>query len=42
MITTTPALFDALANIPVLGGTSSAAQHLLACEGTVHDFAPGA
>jgi CRP/FNR family cyclic AMP-dependent transcriptional regulator len=42
MITSTPALFEALAAIPVLAGTDSAAQMLLAREGIVHDFAPGA
>ncbi|MCE0522218.1 MAG: cyclic nucleotide-binding domain-containing protein [Methylacidiphilales bacterium] len=42
MITTTPALFNALAAIPVLAGTDLAAQTLLAQEGLVHDFAPGA
>jgi CRP-like cAMP-binding protein len=42
MITTTPALFNALAAIPVLAGTTLAAQTLLAQEGLVHDFAPGA
>jgi len=41
MITSTPALFDALAAIPVLAGTNPAAQTLLAREGIVHDFAPG-
>jgi CRP-like cAMP-binding protein len=41
MITSTPALFNALAAIPVLGGTSLAAQTLLAGEGKVRDFAPG-
>jgi len=42
MIATTPALFEALASIAVLGGTSSAAQTLLANEGAVHDFPPNA
>jgi CRP-like cAMP-binding protein len=42
MITSTPALFNALASIPVLAGTNLAAQTLLAQEGLVHDFAPGA
>ena len=42
MITSTPALFNALAAIPVLAGTDLAAQTLLAREGLVHDFAPGA
>jgi CRP/FNR family transcriptional regulator, cyclic AMP receptor protein len=41
MITTTPALFNALAAIPMLAGTSAAAQTLLAQEGKVHDFAAG-
>ena len=41
MITSTPALFDALRSIPVLAGTDSAAQTLLAREGIVHDFEPG-
>jgi CRP-like cAMP-binding protein len=38
VITTTPALFDALASIPVLAGTTPEAQKLLAEEGVVHDF----
>jgi CRP-like cAMP-binding protein len=42
MITSTPALFNALASIPVLAGTNLAAQTLLAREGLVHEFAPGA
>ena len=42
MITSTPALFNALASIPVLTGIDLAAQTLLAREGIVHDFAPGA
>jgi len=42
MIASTPALFNALAAIPVLAGTDLAAQTLLAREGLVHDFAPGA
>ena len=42
MITSTPALFNALATIPLLAGTDLAAQTLLAREGIVHDFAPGA
>jgi len=42
MIASTPALFQALASIPVLGGTTLAAQTLLANEGAVLDFAPGA
>ena len=41
MITTTPALFQALASIPVLAGTNLAAQTLIAAEGTVCDFADG-
>ncbi len=41
MIATTPALFHALASVPVLAGTSRAAQTLLAEEGIVHDFAAG-
>jgi CRP/FNR family cyclic AMP-dependent transcriptional regulator len=42
MITTNPALFNALASIPVLTGINAAAQTLLAGEGGVHDFEPGA
>ena len=42
MIASTPALFNALASIPLLGGTTLPAQTLLAHEGLVHDFAPGA
>jgi CRP-like cAMP-binding protein len=42
MITSTPALFNALASIPVLAGTNLVAHTLLASEGLVHDFAPGA
>jgi CRP-like cAMP-binding protein len=42
MITSTPALFNALASIPVLAGIDSPAQTLLAREGIVRDFAPGA
>jgi CRP/FNR family transcriptional regulator, cyclic AMP receptor protein len=42
MITSTPALFNALTAIPVLAGTSLAAQTLLAQEGIVHDFTPNA
>jgi len=42
MITSTPTLFNALATIPVLAGTNLAAQTLLAQEGLVRDFAPGA
>jgi CRP/FNR family transcriptional regulator, cyclic AMP receptor protein len=41
MITSTPALFDALTAIPVLAGTNLAAQTLLAQEGIVHDFPSG-
>jgi len=42
VIASTPALFNALAAIPVLAGTTLAAQTLLAQEGLVRDFAPGA
>ena len=42
MIASTPALFNALAANPVLAGTNLAAQTLLAREGLVRDFAPGA
>jgi CRP/FNR family cyclic AMP-dependent transcriptional regulator len=42
MIKSTPALFNALASIPVLAGIGLPAQTLLAQEGLVHDFAPGA
>jgi len=42
MITSTPALFNALASIPVLTGIDLPALTLLAREGIVHDFAPGA
>ena len=42
MITHTPALFHALASIPVLTGISPEAQVLLAGEGIERDFAPGA
>jgi CRP/FNR family cyclic AMP-dependent transcriptional regulator len=42
VITSTPALFDALTAIPVLTGIDRAAQTLLAQEGLVHDFAAGA
>jgi len=42
MIATTPALFNALAAIPVLTGISSPAQTLLAREGIERDFDPGA
>jgi CRP-like cAMP-binding protein len=41
MITSTPELFQALATTPVLVGTDSDAQHLIAAEGTVRDFAAG-
>src|SRR5271155_4282526 len=41
MITTTPALFKALASVPVLAATNLAAQTLVAEEGTVRDFAAG-
>jgi len=40
MITVTPALFDALAGIPVLTGINPAAQTLLAEEGIVREFSP--
>jgi len=42
MIATTPALFNALASIPVLTGINPAAQTLLAEQGIVHDFPAGA
>jgi CRP/FNR family cyclic AMP-dependent transcriptional regulator len=42
MITSTPALFNALAAIPVLTGIDLPAQTLLAREGLVHDFPAGA
>jgi CRP/FNR family cyclic AMP-dependent transcriptional regulator len=42
MITSTPALFNALAAIPVLAGTTQDAKMLLAQEGLVRDFEPGA
>jgi len=42
MIASTPALFNALASIPVLTGIDLPALTLLAREGIVHDFAPGA
>jgi CRP-like cAMP-binding protein len=42
MIATTPALFNALAAIPVLTGINASAQTLLAQEGSVHYFPPGA
>lgn len=42
VITSTPELFSALANIPVLTGINFSAQTLLAQEGLVHDFATGA
>jgi len=41
MIATTPALFNALAAIPVLTGINTPAQTLLAQEGIVHDFLSG-
>jgi CRP/FNR family cyclic AMP-dependent transcriptional regulator len=41
MISTTPALFNALAAIPVLTGINAPAQTLLATEGSVHDFETG-
>jgi len=41
MIATTPALFNALASIPVLTGINAAALTLLAQEGIVHDFPAG-
>lgn len=41
-IPSTPALFKALASIPVLTGITAPAQTLLAEEGIVHDFATGA
>ena len=41
MITSVPALFNALASIPVLAGTSLAAQTLIAEEGTVRNYAAG-
>jgi CRP-like cAMP-binding protein len=41
MITNVPALFNALASIPVLTGITAQAQTLLAEEGIVHDFANG-
>jgi len=42
MITSTPALLNALTAIPLLAGTSLAAQTLLAEEGVVRDFPPAA
>jgi CRP-like cAMP-binding protein len=42
MIATTPALFNAFSSIPVLAGTNLAAQNLVAGEGAVLDFPPGA
>ena len=42
MIISTPALFTALASIPVLAGINLPAQTLLAQEGIVHDFPPRA
>jgi CRP-like cAMP-binding protein len=41
MIPTTPALFKALASVPVLAGIDLPALTLLAEEGIVHTFAPG-
>ncbi len=41
MIKSTPALFNALAAIPVLTGINVPAQTLLAEEGAVHDFVVG-
>jgi len=41
MITSTPALLEALTAIPVLAGTSEGAKMLLAREGLVRDFEPG-
>jgi CRP/FNR family cyclic AMP-dependent transcriptional regulator len=41
MIVTTPALFKALASIPVLAGTTEQAQLLVAEEGLVRSYAPG-
>jgi len=41
MITSTPALFNALAAIPVLAGTNEDAKVLLAKEGLVHEYEPG-
>jgi CRP-like cAMP-binding protein len=41
MIASTPALFNALAAIPVLTGIDLPAQTLLAREGIVHDFPAG-
>jgi CRP/FNR family cyclic AMP-dependent transcriptional regulator len=41
MITSTPALFNTLAAIPVLTGINLSAQTLLAHEGLVHDFGAG-
>ena len=41
MIVSTPALFDILARVPVLAGTSEAAQHLIADEGVVCGFSEG-
>ena len=42
MITSTPALFNALASIPVLAGVDPQALTLLAREGIVHDFSTDA
>ena len=41
MIASTPTLFKALASIPVLAGTTHAAQTLLASEGTILELPPG-
>ena len=41
MISSTPALFNALTSIPVLAGIDLPALTLLAQEGIVHDFLPG-
>ena len=41
MITTTPALLQALASTPVLTGMNATAQMLIANEGTLHSFAAG-
>lgn len=40
MIVTTPALFKALASIPVLAGTTIGAQTLIAEEGNVREYEP--
>ncbi len=41
MITTTPAIFEALAAVPVLAGTDHQTRQLLAEESRVRDFADG-